>query len=367
MTETIARAADAAREALPDWLDWLALYLERLLLYLAGPVVDAPGRYHWLGLLAALLLSALVYLQLRRARATGGRSFLGWLFPREIWRHPSTALDLKVGMFNSVVIGNALNLTWRFNSAVVVVAITWALTALFGPGPQQAEWSLAAVVLMALLLSMANDLGYFLFHWASHVWKPLWAFHKLHHSAEVLTPLTFARVHPMERAILGPFRAVTVGLVMGPAMYLYAGEPALLTVLGVEAVALGFRAIGFVLHHSHVPLHFGPWIGRIIVSPLQHQVHHSSLPQHLDKNFAEFWAFWDVLFGTFHMPRRDEPLRFGLAGSEGRPHTSLATAYLVPFRDCALACLAAARRLAGRLGPAPPHQGAAQPSDPARR
>jgi sterol desaturase/sphingolipid hydroxylase (fatty acid hydroxylase superfamily) len=323
------------------------------------------------GLVAALLLSALVWWQLRREGKAGGRSFLAWLFPKEVVLHPSTRLDLKVGIVNSVFVGNALNLTWRFNAAVVVVGVTGLLTALFGPGPQEPEWSLPAILAFALLLSMANDLGYFLFHWASHVFPPFWAFHKLHHSAEVLTPLTFARVHPMERAILGPFRALTVGLVMGPALYLYAGEPALLTVLGVEAVALAFRALGFVLHHSHVRLHFGPVIGRVIVSPMQHQVHHSSLPQHIDKNFAEFWSFWDVLFGTFYMPRRDEPMKFGLAG-EAQPHPTLARAYLVPFRDAVVAGLALPGQIARKLGwrrapeATPADQAGPQRSDPAR-
>jgi sterol desaturase/sphingolipid hydroxylase (fatty acid hydroxylase superfamily) len=358
MIEAIAEAGAALRALLPDWLGWLATLFQRTLLYLAGPLVDNPGRFHWIGLIAALVLSLIVFLQLRAEGRLRGEGFLGWLFPRRIIRHPSTWVDLKVGFVNSVVIGNALNVTWRLNSALIVAGITALLTALFGPGPQDFEWSWWSILLMAVVLSMAADLGYFLFHWASHVFPPLWAIHKLHHSAEVLSPLTTARVHPLERAILGPFRAVTVGLVMGPVLYLFAGEASVITVLGIELMALLFRALGFVLHHSHVPLYFGPKVGRIIVSPLQHQVHHSSLPPHLDKNFAEFWAFWDWIFGTLYLPKRNEALRFGLAGRTEQLHPTLTRAYLVPVAEAARESLVLAGRVAARLGlrgrPAPP-------------
>ena len=34
----------------------------------------------------------------------------------------------------------------------------------------------------------------------------------------------------------------------------------------------------------------------------------------LDRNFAGLFPFWDVLFGTFHMPEGRQPSRFGIEG-----------------------------------------------------
>jgi sterol desaturase/sphingolipid hydroxylase (fatty acid hydroxylase superfamily) len=346
MRAWIDSTTEAFQQALPPELFWLARLAQRTLYYLCGPVIDTAGRFLWVGLLAALALTAYVYLTNRRNVAeTGGHGFLGFCFPRRIWRHPSTLVNLKVGFVNSVLIGGTLNVTWRFNAALVTAGVTAVLTATFGPGPQDMAWGPVSILLMAVALSLTDDLGYYLFHRASHVLPPLWAIHKLHHSAEVLSPLTTARVHPLERAILGPFRAVTSGLLMGPVLYFYAGEVGPVTVLGLQFSAFLFHSLGHVLHHSHVRLYFGPHVGQVIVSPLQHQIHHSSLPQHLDRNFAEHWAIWDRLFGTLRLPQdRDELLKFGLAGEAAQPHPTLLRAYLVPVAEAAGVCLDVLRR-----------------------
>jgi sterol desaturase/sphingolipid hydroxylase (fatty acid hydroxylase superfamily) len=345
MRASIEAVSNTLREWLPAEVVWLATLCRRTLEYVLGPLIDTGGRFPVWGLMSALVITAIVYLVDRsRRRVEPGQGFLAYCFPRSIVFNPSTLVDLKVGFFNSVVIGNALNLTWRINGAFIAAGVTGLLTLAFGPGPQNAAWSPLAVILLTLALSLANDLGYFFFHRASHVFAPLWAIHKLHHSAEVLSPLTAARVHPLEAAILGPFRAVTTGLLLGPILYLYAGEATPATVLGLELSAFLFNSLGHVLHHSHIRAHFGPVIGRVIVSPLQHQVHHSSLPQHLDRNFAEHWSIWDTLFGTLYMPRRDEPLKFGLAGQAEQAHPNLRTAYLRPVTESAAASLALLQR-----------------------
>ena len=38
-------------------------------------------------------------------------------------------------------------------------------------------------------------------HWLFHVVPELWEFHKVHHSAEVMTPITAARMHPVEEIV----------------------------------------------------------------------------------------------------------------------------------------------------------------------
>jgi hypothetical protein len=44
-------------------------------------------------------------------------------------------------------------------------------------------------------------------------------------------------------------------------------------------------------------------------------LHHSSDPVHFDKNFGASLALWDWLFGTLHIPQRqNEHIRFGTHG-----------------------------------------------------
>ena len=42
------------------------------------------------------------------------------------------------------------------------------------------------------------DFATVLVHYAMHTMSVLWPFHKIHHSAEVLTPVTLFRMHPVD-------------------------------------------------------------------------------------------------------------------------------------------------------------------------
>ena len=54
---------------------------------------------------------------------------------------------------------------------------------------------------MTVTLFLAYELGYWLNHYVPHRVPFLWEFHKVHHSATVLTPLTNFRVHPVYMCI----------------------------------------------------------------------------------------------------------------------------------------------------------------------
>ena len=69
------------------------------------------------------------------------------------------------------------------------------------------------------------DLGYWIGHRAMHEIPLLWEFHKTHHAAEVLTPVTSARSHPVDDLIQMNAIAATSGLGYGALVYLF-GETA---------------------------------------------------------------------------------------------------------------------------------------------
>ena len=49
----------------------------------------------------------------------------------------------------------------------------------------------------------------------------------------------------------------------------------------------------------------------VIVSPRFHRWHHTDEEQARDKNFAGLLPLWDILFGTYYMPKDERPSRFG--------------------------------------------------------
>jgi hypothetical protein len=52
---------------------------------------------------------------------------------------------------------------------------------------------------------------------------------------------------------------------------------------------------------------YGSVISQVLVSPWMHQVHHSRETRHLDMNMGFIFSFWDRLFGTLYVPKKDEP------------------------------------------------------------
>src|SRR5262249_2309421 len=85
--------------------------------------------------------------------------------------------------------------------------------------------------------------------------------------------------------------------------------------LGLLAAYAPFLTFYAVLIHANVNWSFGP-LRYVIATPLFHRWHHTSETEGLDKNFAGFFPIWDIMFGTFYMPKGRVPVVFGVHGEE---------------------------------------------------
>lgn len=141
-----------------------------------------------------------------------------------------------------------------------------------------------------LLQNIAYMLLYdFVFYWKhrfSHELKWWWELHKFHHSATEFNIITANRLHPLDEAVKDIFMCVPLTLVGAPPeSYVY--------------IAI-FRQIQQFFGHSMLPWNFG-WIGKyLIVSPITHRIHHSTIPEHVDKNYGNLTPIWDRIFGTWY-------------------------------------------------------------------
>jgi len=48
-----------------------------------------------------------------------------------------------------------------------------------------------------------------------------------------------------------------------------------------------------------------------MVTPSHHRVHHGVNSDYIDKNFGGTLVFWDKIFGTFQVEKKDDPVIFG--------------------------------------------------------
>ena len=56
------------------------------------------------------------------------------------------------------------------------------------------------------------------------------------------------------------------------------------------------------LQHTQLWIPFTGWLGRVFMSPAHHQIHHSAIPAHFNKNMGSCLALWDWMFGTLYVP-----------------------------------------------------------------
>jgi sterol desaturase/sphingolipid hydroxylase (fatty acid hydroxylase superfamily) len=288
------------------------------------------------------MLIALTYLALRHHRRRGRR-----VSPQALWRallasrrlltHRSTRADLIYYVINTFAIGTLIG--WGVFSATTISAATAHLLEMhFGPRAPALlpGWALRTGITAAAFLGY--EFGYYLDHVMKHKIPFLWEFHKTHHSAEVLTPLTVYRVHPIDSLIFVDIIALTSGLAHGAVTYL-AGRP--VGLFAVDGTNILFVACFFLLaqlQHSQfwIPLRGLP--GRLLLSPAHHQIHHSLNPEHYNANLGSFLAVFDWAFGTLVIPPQTSPrLKFGVVQATPAPHR-LPALLLTPIW-CAIATL----------------------------
>ena len=309
---------------------WLEAFLLSLLDFVSGPFTGLRTRTYWPEVVCAVIIAALVFVLRDRRAGQGIRDFFRYLFPRRMFIHQSTGVDCKLILANHFVTP-AINITWRLGTPLFVGGVVAGLTAIFGPAPHFLRWSTPTIIFYTILFGLADDFGYYIFHLLSHRVPFLWAFHKVHHSAETLQVFANVRVHPVEVILTSPFKAAMTSLVMGPALYLGTGDAPFATVLGMNIVNAFYGLVGSQLHHSHIWLSWGPVLERVFVSPAMHQIHHSTARRHWNRNMGGNFAIWDWMFGTQYIPRGKEDITFGLGDGKPQPHPTLLAAYLVPF------------------------------------
>jgi sterol desaturase/sphingolipid hydroxylase (fatty acid hydroxylase superfamily) len=256
---------------------------------------------------------------LTRRQMPRWRSFWKATFPKRIIGHVSTRLDIFLYLANWLVLPAVYGLA-MVGGNFWAIGVRRLLTLLLGghhgfPAPL---WVVAAVTTIVEFAMV--DLGYWFGHYLMHRVPALWEFHKVHHSAEVMTPLTELRQHPVEMVLMPNTISFAGGVAIGALTYLF-GEAHALSVLSNNVMLVTFFVTISHLRHSHAWLPFTGWLGRILHSPAHHQIHHSTDPKHFDKNLGFALSIWDWLFGTLWIPRPDEKVAFGLGAESEEFHT----------------------------------------------
>ncbi|MFO0688402.1 MAG: sterol desaturase family protein [Myxococcota bacterium] len=194
-----------------------------------------------------------------------------------------------------------------------------ALWLRFGPALEREAHSPGPLEAVALVVAnlFTIDFAYYWYHRAQHRFPRLWAIHELHHADAELNATSSFRTCWIEL----PVQTV---IVMTPSLLLF-GDQGPVHALGMMIGSYAF----LIFSHCNFRLELGP-LSSLVCGPQVHRIHHSRLPQHRDRNFAQYFPFLDRLFGTWHAPARDE---FPPTGADGlASDASFATVFVRPFR-----------------------------------
>lgn len=273
---------------------------------LLAPFLTLSSRTHWAYLLTAALVAILVTLWRRRSHTATILPTLRGAMSRDIWLSGSSLLDIK--LLATRVLLAMLGLIPEVGGAWALATglVKW-LDGLVGM-PSAPVWSATTVsVVYTIVLFVAWDLSRYLVHRLMHAVPLLWRFHQVHHSATILTPLTFFRVHPIESVLMQLRGVVTTGLVAGLGYWIFRQQATMMTFMGVHVGLLGLNALFGNLRHSHVWLSFGPMVERWWISPAQHQLHHGIDVDLQTCNYGTWLSVWDRLGGSLRLAP-DEPM-----------------------------------------------------------
>ena len=306
-------------------LDWLAPLFRAL-----GFFNDPGSPLYWPYLVGGIAFALLAWWIGARREGQGLVSFLREHGGAAIWWHPSARADYGFYLVNALLYSLLFApLLWW--GAALADAVRTALAAGLGEGLQLGRgWALTLAY--TLVFFIVYDLGRWLAHTALHEVPLLWAFHQVHHSAQVLTPVTAFRVHPVDLLVTHAVPLVFTGVVTGGFQWLSHGGISVQLWLGSH-VLVALTGLAANLKHSHVWLTGGP-LNRWWISPAHHQLHHSAEARHWGCNRGFELALWDRLWGTLHLPApQRETFAMGLGSPDDAAWHRVSRLYWWPLRD----------------------------------
>jgi sterol desaturase/sphingolipid hydroxylase (fatty acid hydroxylase superfamily) len=284
--------------------------------------INPNKRLFWIYIISSILL-AIVYFYFSKKNTRV-------IFSSKLWLHPSAKLDYYY-FFLSYFINIFLLIPFIISAKTIAFSVNKFLYDQFDYF-ENSYFSYEMIIFMyTVSIFLVSDFSRYWLHRFLHTIPFLWEFHKIHHSAKVLTPITFYRVHPVENFLFGLRYSLSIGLVTGVFIYFFGAMIDIYMIFGVNAFIFIFSIFGSNLRHSHVAISYGRFIEKWLISPKQHQIHHSR--KHFDKNYGGYIAIWDRIFGTLCLSNSVKVMKFGLRTEQMKDYLSLKDLVFRPFTN----------------------------------
>ena len=158
-----------------------------------------------------------------------------------------------------------------------------------------------SVPVQCVLMVLVGSLGQYVQHRLFHEVPWLWRFHATHHSAMKMNLLMSFRIHPVDLA----------------SEFLFEILPLFLLGINPELIALYIilhATTAFILH-SNIETRLG-WMRYVFCENKAHRFHHSNVIKESNSNYGTVLVIWDLLLGSFYVPRTKDVTTLGLKYKE---------------------------------------------------
>jgi sterol desaturase/sphingolipid hydroxylase (fatty acid hydroxylase superfamily) len=285
-------------------------------------LINPNKRIFWVYIISSILITFIYFIYTKKSNKL--------ILSSKLWLHPSAKLDYSY-FFLGYFINVFLLIPFILSAKSVAFAVSRFLYLNFGMVQNTFFSYKETLLLYTLALFVCSDFTRYVLHRLLHEVKFLWEFHKVHHSAKVLNPLTFYRVHPVENILFGLRYSLSVGFVTGIFVYFFGAMIDIYMIFGANVFIVVFSLLGSNLRHTHVPISYGKYLEKIFISPKQHQIHHSN--KHFDKNYGGYLAIWDYMFGSLKLSKDVKVLKFGLRKEQMKDYSTIRGILFFPFKN----------------------------------
>ncbi|MBL7873663.1 MAG: sterol desaturase family protein [Cyclobacteriaceae bacterium] len=148
---------------------------------------------------------------------------------------------------------------------------------------------------------IAWEFSHFIYHYLAHKVRLFWCLHSTHHAPERMN-LSVTYAHFILEAPYADFIRTSICILAGvpPAM--------LFIIMFIDGTWGGFIHVG---ENFMRDARFG-FIGKLILTPSHHRVHHAKNPLYMDTNFCNLLNIWDHIFKTYQPEMNDINIEYGI-------------------------------------------------------
>lgn len=145
------------------------------------------------------------------------------------------------------------------------------------------------------------EFSHFIYHYLAHKVRLFWCLHSTHHAPEQMN-LSVTYAHFILEAPYADFIRTSICIFLG------VSPPMLFAIMFIDGTWGGFIHVG----ENFIKDARFAFLGKLILTPSHHRVHHARNPLYMDTNFCNLLNIWDRVFRTYQPEQQHIEIEYGI-------------------------------------------------------